>query len=149
MEKPYAAYRTYVDKRNGRSKYRSNCNACNIARIEAIKKGMSVEDRKKYHRRIKIRHKYGMSEGDYQRLLEDQNYLCAICGKKETWKRVSECVPLAVDHDHLTGKVRGLLCIRCNLLIGKAGDSPELLMRCIEYLTKSRDNHGSFTFREW
>jgi Recombination endonuclease VII len=53
---------------------------------------------------------YGLTEETYNALLERQNGTCAICGKK---------AKLNIDHDHVTGQVRGLLCHGCNALLGK------------------------------
>lgn len=73
---------------------------------------------------------FGLSPEEYDRMLENQSGGCAICGKAAGYadKR------LAVDHDHETGEVRGLLCDRCNLVLGKMEDSPDLLQRAINYL---------------
>lgn len=72
---------------------------------------------------------YGIPEGDYDRMLEAQNGLCAICLGRPVSKR------LAVDHDHKTNEVRGLLCSRCNHdLLGAAHDSLDLLLRAVDYL---------------
>lgn len=63
--------------------------------------------------------KFGMIEADYTKLLEKQNYVCAICKKPETVKLKSGQVKcLAVDHCHDKGHVRGLLCYACNVGIG-------------------------------
>lgn len=72
--------------------------------------------------------KYGIVRDAYEELLKKQNYSCAICrisGDDET---------LAVDHDHATGKVRGLLCGHCNKAIGMLRDSVTNLQRAIWYL---------------
>lgn len=58
-----------------------------------------------------IRMKYGMGLDDYGRLLEQQEGCCAICRNKPNGRR------LAVDHDHVSGDVRGLLCPRCNYVV--------------------------------
>jgi len=61
-----------------------------------------------------VRHKlkkFGLTQEQFNTLLSQQNGLCAICGKPP--KRV-----LAIDHDHVTGRVRGLLCSKCNLNLG-------------------------------
>lgn len=72
---------------------------------------------------------YGLTEGRYLRLLEEQEDGCAICGR----------IPgpgeaLHVDHCHSTGEVRGLLCLNCNHAIGKMGDSPDRLREAADYL---------------
>lgn len=61
-----------------------------------------------------------------------QNNCCAICGKSEYEERKR----LALDHNHETGVIRGLLCGRCNRLIGFAEDSPDILQSAINYLKK-------------
>ncbi|HAM41948.1 MAG TPA: hypothetical protein DCP69_11645 [Candidatus Omnitrophica bacterium] len=71
---------------------------------------------------------YGISMEEYDRWLEAQNGRCAIC-EAEPSRRM-----LAVDHDHETGKIRGLLCTRCNVAIGGLNDNPALLRKAIVYL---------------
>lgn len=66
---------------------------------------------------------------DYEKLLEAQGGVCAICGIPPTPKRA-----LCVDHCHSTGKVRGLLCTKCNRTLGQYGDNPVLLRRMAQYL---------------
>lgn len=73
---------------------------------------------------------YGISLEDYYELLAVHDGTCWICGKKE---KLNHGV-LVVDHDHKTGKVRGLLCDICNHGIGKFQDSVEILKRAAEYL---------------
>lgn len=74
--------------------------------------------------------KYGLEQGQYDQLKAHQGGVCAICAKaKGTTKR------LAVDHDHATGLVRGLLCYRCNDLLGKIRDDPGFFTRGLQYLT--------------
>lgn len=69
--------------------------------------------------------RYGLSEKEVGELLDKQCGKCAICGAEP--KRV------CVDHDHSTGKVRGILCHRCNILIGGWDDS-EWKKKALEYL---------------
>lgn len=73
---------------------------------------------------------YGLDPAEYERLLEAQGSVCAICEQAPRSKR------LAVDHDHGTGEVRGLLCSRCNHdLLGALHDSADLAWRALCYLT--------------
>lgn len=76
--------------------------------------------------------KYGLTVAEWEAMLEAQGGVCAICGEPETAKNRTV---LAVDHDHATGRARGLLCHRCNRLLGHAGDDPEILRRAADYLT--------------
>lgn len=73
-----------------------------------------------------------MSVGEYDNLLASQNNTCAICerpaGEHSTYKE------LAVDHDHETGVVRGLLCAQCNVGLGMFQHKVELLLKAVQYL---------------
>jgi hypothetical protein len=72
---------------------------------------------------------YGISEAEYEAKLTEQAGCCKLCGDPPIpGKR------LCVDHDHDTGVVRGLLCRRCNLLLGLARENVELLLRMVGYL---------------
>lgn len=86
---------------------------------------------KEYHRehdRRRLLKKYSLDLDNYNTLLKKQDNKCAICNKNYTIRK------LFVDHDHKNGLVRGLLCNRCNLLIGWADDSIEVLEKAIKYL---------------
>jgi hypothetical protein len=80
-------------------------------------------------RRIK---KYGISFDDYQRMLIEQNGVCKICRKPEKKGK-----SLSVDHNHKTGKVRGLLCSRHNTGLGCFEDDAALLRSAADYLEKN------------
>lgn len=86
-------------------------------------------------RRARLRKKYGMSLEGYTTLLDSQGGVCAICGKKQEGLRYTT---LAVDHDHTTGEVRGLLCSNCNRAIGLLGDSFLTVWRAAYYLTRQK-----------
>lgn len=73
--------------------------------------------------------KYNLPIEEYDRMVKEQRGKCAICGQEQTTKS-----RLFVDHDHNTGKVRGLLCDCCNFGIGHFQDDPLLLEIAIEYL---------------
>lgn len=73
--------------------------------------------------------KYGLSLEQYDDLLATQGGVCAIC------KRPPQgTFSLHVDHDHRTGRVRGLLCFRCNNALGDLDDDPSLLRAALRYL---------------
>ncbi|TAL42572.1 MAG: hypothetical protein EPN91_07960 [Salinibacterium sp.] len=78
---------------------------------------------------------YGLTDAGYDQLLAAQGGVCAICRKAETARnRQGRIRPLAVDHDHDTGDVRGLLCANCNVGIGYFDDEPERLQAGATYL---------------
>jgi hypothetical protein len=75
---------------------------------------------------------YGITLEDYNRMLSEQNDCCAICGKhKDNFQR-----GLSVDHNHVTHKVRALLCHKCNTGLGNLGDDINILQKAIDYLNK-------------
>jgi hypothetical protein len=75
--------------------------------------------------------RYGLTVEQYHQMLENQRGLCAICLEPPTSGRGKK---LYIDHDHKTGKVRGLLCHHCNMILGYAKDSSVRLTECINYL---------------
>jgi len=84
--------------------------------------------RKKLLRKVKskrLQYMYGLSDVDHAKLLKAQSNACAICKRD---------IKLAVDHDHVTGKVRGLLCLQCNSGLGMFRDNQKYLTAAIRYL---------------
>lgn len=78
---------------------------------------------------------YGISAEEYEALLASQGGLCAICRQPEVHKtRGGGVKNLSVDHDHETGAVRGLLCVRCNAGLGNFKDRIDILNQAIAYL---------------
>ena len=87
-------------------------------------------------RKSKLAKLYGITESQYAKMFDTQQGLCAICHRPETVfdNRSGRTRPLAVDHDHATGKIRGLLCSRCNHLLGNAQDNSDRLLAAACYL---------------
>lgn len=81
--------------------------------------------------------RFGISEEQYREMLYRQGGRCAICDRDKCPSGKS----LSIDHDHATGRVRGLLCMECNTMLGKAGDSQDTLMRAAKYLANG-GSHG-------
>jgi hypothetical protein len=75
-----------------------------------------------------LRRTYNLTEAEYEKMLDHQGGRCYICQKPP------KNVRLAVDHDHFTGQVRGLLCWQCNSLLAKARDDDLVLGRASIYL---------------
>lgn len=76
------------------------------------------KSRKEKMRNTKLRKAYGLSLEDFDALSKNQRHLCKICGLPESEKKFDCVLPLSVDHNHNTGKIRGLLCSRCNKALG-------------------------------
>lgn len=77
---------------------------------------------------------YGLTHDDYAAMLDAQGGVCAICSQPETMTYKGNPKSLCVDHDHATGKVRGLLCAACNFALGKFQDDPARLRTAAAYL---------------
>lgn len=83
---------------------------------------------------------YNLGAEEYLQMILDQNNVCAICHKAETAKTSKgDTRPLAVDHCHKTGKVRSLLCAKCNGMLGMVDDSEDHLNAAIDYLRKHKE----------
>ena len=80
---------------------------------------------------------YGLSVEDTAAMLEAQQHKCGICACEIHDGFDGFCV----DHDHASGRIRGLLCRKCNVLLGMAGDRPEVFAAAIAYLEGQHDRH--------
>jgi hypothetical protein len=83
---------------------------------------------------------YGLTTADYNRMLMAQNGACAICKRKSD-------KTLGVDHCHVTGKLRSLLCHKCNAGLGHFDDDPNLLREAAAYVEAWRDHHAGVASR--
>ena len=119
-----------TDKEKGKRHY--ECKECTKKRVTA----KHNEDPTK-SRRAHLRRKYDISLEEYEQMLELQGNKCALCPATEPGGRHAQS-NWCVDHDHVTGKVRELLCNDCNLVLGILKDSPEHLGRMITYILKHR-----------
>ena len=124
--------RFYADKRASSGLTR-RCKDHHIAEAYAARKRNQPKSaRWAAQRNSFLRRKYGITLDEYDRMVEDQGGRCAICGSTDPRNGGNM---LAVDHDHATGRVRGLLCGTCNTALGKFRDNPEILRSAIRYLT--------------
>ncbi len=141
----------FTKQKGGKFGVMGQCTSCqrkraNERRKELRKLNRSKKERKylvskddpTYARRMMLMSEYKITLDEYEELLKKQDYVCAICGNKETRVVNGNVRSLCVDHCHTTGKVRGLLCTNCNLFIGNSKDSPKYLLEGIKYLLKSR-----------
>lgn len=97
-------------------------------------------------RKYQLKSKYGLTLEQFDRMLALQGNVCAICGgephqKVRNVKRDGVKPQYVVDHDHATGKVRGLLCHSCNSTLGYAKDSPANLRAAAHYLELHRGHN--------
>ena len=102
------------------------------------KKRVGKEPQKKHH--IK---KYGLTIEQYEQMEKYQNYSCKICGihkDKNSRDKNGVVKSLAIDHDHETGQIRGLLCNWCNVGLGGFKDNPSSLENAIKYLEGSKNS---------
>jgi len=89
---------------------------------------------KRVQRQNEYKRCYGILLDEYEDMLKYQNGVCAICKQHETAKQNGKTKMLCVDHDHKTGKVRGLLCTKCNKVLGLVDDNKIILENMIDYL---------------
>jgi hypothetical protein len=116
-------HREEINKKNGRyrTKHRKELNEYN----------------KQYHaehteeiKEYRTQHRYNITQEQYNELFDKQKGKCGICGKHQSELKKA----LYIDHNHITGKVRGLLCSKCNFGIGNLNDDINMLTQAITYL---------------
>jgi hypothetical protein len=142
--KPIADFAPDKRKKSGLS---SACKECRATQSREWRRNHPEQNRKwalvQWHKKprvsrhaLHIKRMFGMSADDYKNLLDFQGGVCAICGQKETRHSSNgkDFLPLAVDHDHKTGRVRGLLCSRCNTAIGYFDDDVVVIEKALVYL---------------
>lgn len=109
---------------------------------QKIKNELQKQNRKEYYdsetgvkssRKAHLKRMYGITLQEYENMLLTQNKTCKICGKTEMNNKNKV---LCVDHNHVTGEIRGLLCGLCNSGLGKFLENKELLNNAIKYLTE-------------
>ena len=103
----------------------------NKDKIKAQKKSYREKNREELKDK-ELKRNFGISLHEYDLMLTEQKGKCGCCGVHQNKLTIN----LAVDHDHDTGLIRGLLCHLCNTGIGKLGDNIEGLMKALNYLEK-------------
>lgn len=100
-----------------------------------------------FERLRELHRKYGLSDDDYAAMVKDQGNVCAICSQPESIfdSRSGSIKRLAVDHCHDSGKIRGLLCFRCNSMLGRIHEDVGLLLKMVEYLSRHNPPIGKIT----
>lgn len=108
--------------------------------MQAVKMREDAEFRAKHYASCRsghLRRSYGLTQADFEKMLDSQGGGCAICGTKQ--KYGEQKTRMVVDHCHKTNKVRGILCDLCNTALGKFHDNTNLLESAIVYLNKGKN----------
>lgn len=121
--------RVLQNKRNWR---KTNPEKARLSVRKSLKKNYKKYQPTKWRRWLKKR--YGVSEEQFLSILRKQKNRCAICRKRQ---RAGKRKKLYVDHCHKTNKFRGLLCFKCNVLLGMAQDVISTLQAAIQYLRRN------------
>lgn len=114
--------------------FRPRCKECHSAQTKSWVKRNPDKHKTIYRRanhRSNLRGRFGISVEEYERLEAKYGTLCSICKQPETRQR-----RICLDHDHKTMMLRGFLCSRCNMVIGRMVDDPELLAAAESYLRR-------------
>jgi len=132
LDKPLTEF---YDSHQGDAVYKfAKCKKCCHDRTHAIRTAPENKARwAKYNHNANVRRKYHLEPEQYDAMLREQNYVCAVCEKPNPdGKRLS------VDHDHETLQVRGLLCNNCNNGLGRFLENVDLLRAAIAYLERNQ-----------
>lgn len=95
---------------------------------------LKTEEGREYQLNARMKSMYGMTLAEYREKLEGQGGLCKLCKKPAEENTHGR---LYVDHCHVTGAYRGLLCNKCNRGLGQFNDDLEVLLRAVEYLKEA------------
>lgn len=155
--KPLGDFYRAAGMRDG---YRNDCKRCNLAakherymadpeptkaRVrqwqkdnperyrEMLRRIRESPEGKRREREGHLRRTHGITQADYDAMFQAQKGRCKICGR-----RPAKGKSLHIDHDHVTGRIRGLLCSSCNHALGLFAESPERLRRAAEYATRPK-----------
>ncbi len=141
LTKPVSEF--YVQRKGKKVEfiYKPKCKACEIQKSKNEYHSLSIEERQntrkvrhdklgfRGRKNYKLRHLFGISIDEYEEMVEKQNNLCFICSNPP-----QNGLSLGVDHNHNTGKIRKLLCVNCNTMIGHSKEDVTILERTIEYI---------------
>jgi hypothetical protein len=136
IDKKRISFRKDSAKKNG---LRSVCIECDYTSQKTYRKQPHIMARDKAYNKARYPHKaeqallrkYNLTKDEYNNLLEKQLNRCAICLLEISGRNIH------TDHSHTTGKVRGLLCQKCNMGLGCYKDNVNLLQKAIEYLSNA------------
>jgi len=127
LTKPLEEFPRNRNSKDGRHAY---CKPCHNARTAETRQRLYGGGRH-YH----LKRRYGIGADDFDRMVADQGGVCLICERPD---------PEHVDHDHVTGKVRGILCFNCNGGLGQFKDDIDALLAAAAYLERTSSEHLEF-----
>jgi hypothetical protein len=126
----------YRKKRSSRERVKAANPAEYARRWREYKKRYELknpERAKRCYKNTYLKRDFGISIDEYEEMVRLQNGVCKICGNPDRRRG------LAVDHDHSTGVIRGLLCSQCNTALGLFKDNPAVLGSAIQYLLEAEN----------
>lgn len=134
-------FHTFYCKKNRRNYRRKFCKTCSTKKSTAWRRLPIGQART---RSYQLKCKFGITPEQFEAMKQSQNGLCAICNKPESklHRMTKKTLPLHIDHCHITGRIRALLCSRCNLSIGMFDDNIEWLEASLAYLKKHAQSSG-------
>ena len=107
-------------------------------RVKAQGRARSASLTTEQRRTLSRKCKYGLTDKQVDEILALQKFRCAACETNDPGMKRGGAKTWGVDHDHKTGRIRGLLCARCNIVLGLAKDDEYVLFAIAEYLIESR-----------
>ena len=132
----YTDHAQHAERLIGMRAYRLGCRCDNCklvmraerARYSQYRRARNEQTTPEQQRRHRLKCLYGITPERYDEMVQQQGGVCAICRKPPSRRR------LHIDHDHYTGRVRGLLCNTCNVWLGRIDDDPSRVRNALEYL---------------
>jgi hypothetical protein len=119
-----------------RSEYQKGWRAANGDRVAKHRANYKAHPMTKHSkRRGYFLNKFGLTLEDYQKMKQEQNNQCGLCG----YTLSDEYAKCRVDHDHRTGKIRSIVCCKCNNGLGMFADDIALLEKAIAYIKRHRE----------
>ncbi len=122
---------TGLSCKNGHIAERWNYNGMCVDCKRETDKSSNIKAGKKY----RVKKEYGLTVEQVEKISKMQDGKCAICNEV-----LGSTHHAQIDHCHVTGNVRGLLCINCNWMLGKSRDKPDLLRAAANYLEKTKES---------
>ncbi len=139
----YKRYHEFYKCKSQATGFTCSCKTCHNVYYKKRRSATQKRDNLK-SRWTTIKRKYGVTKEQYYDLLAKQKGRCAICNRTDAGHENGPD-SLRIDHCHLTGKIRGLLCHSCNIGIGNLKDNSLLLRAAADYLDRTDDPNAKIT----